>query len=362
MSEQRQLKICFFADGESIHTVRWCNHFLKLGNIVHLITFKNILIPGVNVHFIDCGNINETGGNWKVLLKFRKVKKVLREISPDIFHSIYATSYGITGALCGFHPYVITALGSDVLISPKESNIFKVLLKYAFSKADWITAMAEHMNVAIRKIGVPAIKISTIPFGIDPAVFNSSSRNLSTEKFVITSTRNFEKIYNIPHLIKAVAKVKNVIPNLHLNLIGAGSLRSEIEELIGEVGLKENVTFFGKIQQPEIASILNSSHLFISVSFSDGNNISLNEAMACGVFCIATDIPANRQWIVDSVNGFIVKVDDVDELSKKIEEAYLHYDEFQKVSIPINEKIIQERGIWSTNMKVVEEKYRSLIK
>lgn len=355
------MKICYFADAESIHTVRWCKHFAAMGHEVHLISFKNASIDNVHTHYIDVGNIAEKGGNWKTLLKFRKVKKRLDQIRPDVFHSHYATSYGITGALCGFHPYVITALGTDVLISPQQSIIYKFLLNYAFSKADWITAMADHMKIAIENIGVNSDKISVVPFGIDPSIFNDSTRNLSTEKFIITSTRNFEVLYNIPHLINAVAEAKVNIPNIHLNLIGAGSLQNELEKLIQQKGLSKNVTFFGKIPQPKIAEVLNQSHLFVSVSISDGNNISLNEAMACGAFCIATDIPANTQWINDGENGFLVAIDDVRGLTDKIVNSYTHYNELQLKAIPINKKIIADRAIWANNMKKVEIKYQSLI-
>ena len=355
------MKICLFADSTSIHTIRWCNHFHELGHEVHLITFKNSLIPNIHVHAVDGGKINVGGGNWKVLLKYPSIKRMLKEISPDVFHSLYATSYGITGALCGFHPYVITTLGSDVLISPNQSKIYKVLLKYAFSKADWITAMADHMKVAIEKMGVSSTKIATVPFGIDPNIFNSKNYKVSHNQFVITSTRNFELVYNIPHLIKAVAKAKLVIPTIHLNLVGAGSLQTEIEDLILKSGLESNVTFFGKIPQPEIAKILNESHLFVSVSLSDGNNISLNEAMACGAYSIATNIPANSQWIIDGENGFLVEIDDVETLTKRIIETFYNFETLQSNALALNAKIIADRGIWSVNMKKVEDKYKTLI-
>jgi L-malate glycosyltransferase len=354
------MRICYFADGESIHVVRWCRHFASLGHEVHLISFKNVNIENVQTHFISSGNIAVSGGNWKVLLKFRKVKKLLGKIQPDILHSHYATSYGITGALCGFHPYVITALGSDVLISPKRSALYRYLLKFAFSRADWITAMADHMRNAMIGMGVQAKKTDTVPFGIDPAIFHDRGRTLPSDRFVITSTRNFEPVYNIPHLILAVALAKKEIPSLHLNMIGAGSKRSEIETLIAENNLSECVTFFGKVPQTEIAETLRHSHVFVSVSLSDGNNISLNEAMACGTLCIATEIPANTQWINDGENGFLVRIDDVKGLADKIVNSYSDYERIQQKAVPLNKKIIAEKAIWKNNMEKVEEKYKSL--
>jgi glycosyltransferase involved in cell wall biosynthesis len=229
-------------------------------------------------------------------------------------------------------------------------------------KADWVTAMADHMKTAIVEIGITAEKIDVVPFGIDPKIFNDSARKLATDKFVITSTRNLEPLYNIPHLINAVARAKAEIPDIHLNLIYVhASLLNEIKTLVEEKGLKESVTFYGQVPQIKIAEVLNNSHLFISVSLSDGNNISLNEAMACGALCIATDIPANTQWIKDGDNGFLVKTNDVIGLSDKIITSYKNYEAFQKNAVPKNKKIIEERAIWEQNMKRVEEKYKLLI-
>jgi glycosyltransferase involved in cell wall biosynthesis len=222
--------------------------------------------------------------------------------------------------------------------------------------------MADHMKKAIEEIGIHPSKVETVPFGIDAAIFNSKSRLLPVDSFVITSTRNFEPVYNLRHLILAVGKAKANIPNIQLNLIGDGSLKGELNELINECGLISNTTFFGKVTQAKISETLNKSHLFVSVSLSDGNNISLNEAMACGAYCIATDIPANTQWITNGENGFLVKVNDIDDLANKIVISYQNYEQLQKKVLPLNETIIAAKAIWQNNMKIVEEKYKQLSK
>lgn len=356
------MKICYLADGESIHTVRWCRHFSSLGHEVHLISFKPAQIEGTAVHHIDAGSIDVSGGNWKVLTKVPQVKRILRTIKPDVLHAHYATSYGLVGALTGYHPYVVTALGSDVLISPKHSLVYRLLLKYVFSKAQWATAMADHMRSAMIELGVPASKVTTVPFGIDPAVFNATTRQVPQEKFVVTSTRNFENVYNLPHLINALALVRDKITGLEVNLIGAGSKRAEIEQLVKDKNLDDIVKFHGRIPQPEIAKVLNASHVFVTVSLSDGNNISLNEAMACGAYPVATAIPANTQWIKDGVNGMLVEINDVEALAAKLMELYHNYEAHQQKAFGINQHIIAEKAIWSKNMETVEKQYKKLLR
>jgi L-malate glycosyltransferase len=356
------MKICFFADSGSIHTIRWCNYFKSLGHDVHLISLGSALMEGIKVYPLGVEGINNSGGNWRILFKYRQVKKLLKEIKPDLFHSLYATSYGVTGALCSFHPYVITALGTDILLSPKQSVIYRILLKYAFKRTDKITVVAEHMRSAAIELGAKPENVLAIPMGVDKTIFNSGNRVLSDEKFEVVSTRNFEPIYNIPHLLKSVKLALAEIPNIHVNLLGAGSLKDELIQMSKDLGIDDHVTFVGKMPQPEMAKILSTSHVFVSLSSSDGNNISLNEGMACGTFNIASDIPANRQWIEDNKNGFLVPVNDVDLLAKKLVESRDRFDELTKQAAPINEQLLERNGIWQNNMKRVEELYDQLVK
>ena len=354
------MKICYLADGGSIHTQRWCKHFYALGHEIHLITFKEVQIENIQVHYINAGVIDARGGNWKILLAFPTVKNLIAEIKPDILHAHYATSYGIVGALSKFHPYVVTVLGSDVLISPKRSKIYRFLVKYVLRKADWVLASAFFMKEEILALGIDATKIHIAVFGIDPTIFNMEARLLPENKFVITSTRNFEQVYNIPMIIKAVAKAKESIPNLELNILGAGSMKREVEEMVLTKGIFNQTNFLGKLSQIELAEVLKKSHLFLSASYSDSNNVSINEAMACGAFPIATDIPANQHWIKDGENGFLVPVDDADAMAEKIVEAYQKYDQLMPKAAEINKAIIEEQAIWSQNMEAVKDKYYKL--
>ncbi len=356
------MRICFLADGESVHTKRWCEHFYALGHEIHLISFKNVQIDNVIVHYVNSGGIAVSGGNWKVLLKVRAIKKIINKIQPDILHAHYATSYGTVGALTGFHPFIITTLGTDVLISPNQSLIYRIFLKFAFRRADWITAMADHMKKAITDLGVSEKKVSTVMFGIDPKIFSRENRLIDVSKFVITSTRNFEPVYNLDLLIDALNLIQDKIPNLEVNLIGAGSLKNQMEEKVLKYNMQNTVKFYGKVQQTEIASTLCRSNLFVTTSLSDGNNISLNEAMACGTISIATDIPANRFWMKDGVNGFLVPTDNPQVLADKILYVYKHYSEMESNCISYNEKMISTYALFESNMRLVENKYKSFLK
>jgi L-malate glycosyltransferase len=353
------LRIAVLADAESIHTRRWCQHFSKAGFEVHLLSFKRAEMEGVQCHFIDAGNIKVAGGNWRFLLKGSAIRSVLNKIKPDVLHALYATSYGLAGALSGFHPYVVTPLGTDVLISPKQSFIYRFALRYVFRKADLVTSMAPHMTEAMLQLGLPKEKLTDVVLGINTEVFNSRAQQLPKDAFVISSIRNLEPVYNIPHFLKAIALVKSNISNLKVNVVGQGSLKDELMALCRELQIEDVVRFHGKIPQNEIVQLLNRSHIAVTVSLSDGNALSLLESMACGVYPIASDIAANRQWLTDGLNGSLVKIDDVEGLAEKIRYVHQHYSDVMAKVTKISDKIIAEKGTWQVNMEKMASIYKN---
>ncbi len=356
------MRICLLADGESIHTVRWCQQFHEFGHEVHLITFKNVIIPNIIVHYIDGVDIDVSGGNWKVVLKYLKVKQIIKTINPQVLHALYATSYGLLGALSEFHPYIVTPLGSDVLISPKKSSIYRFILKFVFKSADIITSMAPHMKESMLELGSNKEKIKDIMFGINTDIFNKNNRSLSTTDFVICSTRNFEPVYNIPHFLRSIALIKGKIPHLKVNIIGDGSLKESLIQLTRELQIDDVVCFYGKVPQSEVVSILSHSNVFVTVSLSDGNSLSLIEAMACGAYPVATDILANRQWITDNVNGRFVAIDDVNGLADCLLDIYKNYSSIIDKAVLESDRLITDKGTWQINMAKMNKIYESLNK
>ncbi len=354
------MKLCFLADAGSIHTRRWAGYFSGKGYQVDVISFNPGAVPGARVHVVGGGKINPSGGNWKVLFNMGSVKQLLREIKPDVLHAHYATSYGLVGALSGLRPFVVTGLGSDILVTPDKSILYRVLTRYVLHKADHITAMAPHMEHKILSFKIPPHKVSVIMFGIDPRIFNPAHRSIPENKFVLVSTRNFEPVYNIFSILKAVSKIKNEIPGIELIMIGTGSQRSEIENACRDLEISDRVRFTGRIPQAEIAEHLNAAHVFLSMSYSDGNNVSLNEAMACNVFALASRIPANTQWIKDGENGFLIQPDDVDGLAEKILYVYRNRLFLPDRFSVLNSNIIQEKALWEKNMERMKGIYEKL--
>ncbi|MDD5170689.1 MAG: glycosyltransferase [Syntrophales bacterium] len=354
------MKICYLARASSVHTQRWARHFSGRGWDVTVISFEEGEIDGVHVIPIKYKRVSR---RINILLGIRKIQRLLREVNPDILHAHYVTSYGLAGALSGIHPFVATGWGSDILIEPEKSWVYRQMVHYSLRRADLVTSMAPHMtDLMIRRGYAKSEKIITLPFGVDTSLFSPAMRTAGhkLESCLVVSTRRLDTGMDVDVFIKAIPGIIQNVPGTRFCIVGDGPLRESLESLAAELNVSEFIDFIGEIKQGQMCELLGKADVFVSTSPSDGNNISLNEAMACGAFPVATDIAANRSWIGQGENGLLFPCRDSRELAGMVSEA-LKRCEWRQAVMPVNWDIIRTKASWDVHMECMERYYRSLL-
>ena len=350
------MRILYLSDAKSIHTQRFAEHFREAGHEVHLASFRNHHIPGVTLHLLPTYGIGKIG----YLFSLQKLRMITKKIKPDIVHAHHLTSYGFLAAMARLKPLVVTAWGSDLLIAPRESRILRWVTSKSLVAADVITTVGEHMNAPAIQLGAQVSKIHVIPFGVDVTAFYPR-RNPSSfpKKLSIISTRKFAPIYDIQTLLDALGLIKKRGLYFTAALVGDGPLRHDFEKRVEKLGIASEVNFLGHVEHNVLARLLAEANIFVTSSQSDGNNISLNEAMACGCYPIASDIPANRKWIEHEVNGLLFPVGDSIALADCLENILR--DPAKTITpFSLNRHIAETRGNWRVCVEKMDLIYRSL--
>jgi glycosyltransferase involved in cell wall biosynthesis len=353
------MRICYLANAQSIHSQRWAKHFANRGHEVTVISFQFGKIEGVRVISLSG---RDSVSRPMIVRLLPKVRKIVREIKPDILHAHYVTSYGLAGAVSGWRPFIATAWGGDVLIEPEQLFFYRVMVRWVLSRADLITSMAEYMTVFMKKRGYGTLeKILTLPFGIDKEQFHPGyrTRRHGEGPPIVISTRHLLPEYDVETLIRAIPLVLKQCSDTRFVIVGDGALRPSLEELVHHLGIQRNIEFLGKVPYEEMPRLLGEADIFVTTSILDGNNISLNEAMACGTFPIVSDIPANREWIEGGKNGLIFPVGDTPRLAEAIVQA-IQKSKWWEVAAEQNWAIVSERGSWIKNMAKMEDHYQRL--
>ncbi|KPL15758.1 hypothetical protein AMJ74_00855 [candidate division WOR_3 bacterium SM1_77] len=354
------MKICYLANAASVHTQRWARHFADRGCHVSIVSFQPGEIGGVEVFTLPPVFSRP---RVDVVLNLGRIRRLVRRIAPDILHAHYVTSYGLAGAISGWRPFIATAWGDDVLVAPEESLLYRLMVRWALSRADLVTSMAEHMTAFMnrRHYSVPD-KIVTLPFGVDTQQFCPSCRTRRHGELParVISTRHLEDEYDVQTLIRAIPTVVDRCPGTQFVVVGDGGLRPFLENLAVDLGVRQYTEFLGKVPHEHVSHLLGRADVFVTTSTSDGNNISLNEAMACGAFPVATDIPANRAWIEHRKNGLLFSCRDSEQLADAIIEALWRPDWRQDV-MDQNWEIVCTRASWSHSMVEMERHYFRLL-
>jgi len=367
------MKICCVECGDSIHTQRWVNYFAKKGDEVHLICWE--VLPGyddsIHIHLLTklAPRIWRISQYLSFLLWLFQVRWLIRKIRPDIVEGHFVTVYGFLAACSGFHPLIIVAWGSDILIAPKQNPLWKFIAKYALGKADLVVCRSPMLKEEISKLGVDPSKIKIILIGVDTDEFHPLSRDaklrenlgIAASQPVVISTRSLYPVYNVETLVKAIPLILKEIPEAKFIIAGRGEEQSYLENLAQELGISSDVRFIGWVSHDRLPEYLALADVYVSTSLSDGTSNSLLEAMACEIAPVVTDLPANRGWVTDSENGFIVAVADTRALAERI--IYLIKDkELRKRFGKISREIIKDKAEYHKEMEKREKIYQELIR
>lgn len=111
-------------------------------------------------------------------------------------------------------------------------------------------------------------------------------------------------------------------PKLKLGIIGTGELLGDLKKLTKELGLEQNVTFLGYLQDDEAYAVIKASRVFASPSQEEGFGISILEAQALGLPVVSWHLPVfdeiHKQGMVKVEIGNIEKF--AQELLKLLED------------------------------------------
>ena len=197
------MKICYLADANNIHTKKMCEYFANKGYDVSVISLNDGEIPNVKVYSMKVETLYSGSAFSKIhyLGKLKRIKKIVKEINPDILHAHYASSYGLIAALINFKPTILSVWGSDVYDFPKESFINKEVLKYNLKKADCILSTSYVMKRETEKYSNKDIIVT--PFGVDIERFKPSYKKSENNNIIIGTIKTLEEKYGLEYLIRA---------------------------------------------------------------------------------------------------------------------------------------------------------------
>lgn len=271
---------------------------------------------GCNIYQIDTSRSPLNKGNLKAV---KQLKALAEKEKYDIVHCHTPIAAMCARIACrkarkngtrviytahGFHFYKGASLKNWLLFYPIEklcAHFTDVL----------VTINKEDFNLAQKKMKAKQIKY--VPgVGINLEKFSQITVNALEMRKEIGVPENAKLILSVGELnenknhetvIRAIANT-----DFYYAVAGKGKRREELQAIIDELGLTERVKLLG--YQTDILKFYQIADVFVLPSFREGLNVSLMEAMASGLPCIASKIRGTVD-LIDENGGILCTADDV---------------------------------------------------
>lgn len=159
----------------------------------------------------------------------------------------------------------------------------------------------------LRDLGFESVRM--IPYGIDTSRFCSSEK---FEDFTLLYLGRLTSQKGTDFLPEILSRVSKQIPESQLIIAGSGDQEGIVRSLLG----RPNVSWAGFADHSTRARLLAKSHVLVLPSRYEALGLVGLEALASGTPVVAFDIPGPREYVIDGVNGFLVR--DIGELVSRI--------------------------------------------
>lgn len=291
---------------------------------------------------------------WRV----GEARRHIGELAPDLVHAHYVTSYGYLAARCGRHPLAMTAWGSDILVTPNHNRWVRWLTGWTLRQADLLTG--DSLDLLERMAAFrPRAPLRQLHWGADMGTFQPGEWS-AKRGFQIVSLRTWEPNYNIDAIVRAVALLRGRLPDagVHLHLLGGGPGEGELRALVQSLRLEGRVSFHGRVDEAAMVTLMQACKVSVSVPSSDATSVAMLESMACALPVVASDLPANRQWL-GAADGLLVGPRDASALASALESLWRDEARAVRIGRRHHEHMLRE-GSRSAQMQAMVALYEQL--
>ena len=300
------------------------------------------------IEVVSIKNFSNTPG-LKNFLAFFETFNLIRKFKPDILY-LLSSEAGFIGSITGsFYrffvrnkkPKIIYRIGGWAFKEPRNIIVKKIFLwaeKISAPFKDIIITNSEFdKHLAIKNKIVELGKIVTIYNGLDinhlkflpkeKAIkfIESKIHNLKFiihNSIIIGTIASLYKNKGLEYLTLAAKKLRENGKNYHFMIIGDGSEKQKLKNLIKKHELENYIILTERI--PDAYQYLKAFDLFVLPSVKEGQPWVILEAMAAGVPIVATNIAGIPEMIENEKSGLLIEPADSDALTAAIEKILTH--------------------------------------
>lgn len=201
----------------------------------------------------------------------------------------------------------------------------------AYSGADKLLSVSRALSESLRQKFNVASEVVNDMLGPEFLEYKPSPREEDAPfRYIAIGTLLPRKGFDL--LIKAFAESGLASRGCLLSIIGEGSERSALEQMIAELGLQDSVRLLGRKVKTEIVQALRDSDVFVLSSRAETFGVVCIEAQSQGLPCVATICGGPEEFITEK-DGVLIPPENVEELTKAIVYVHDNYSKYDRAEI-----------------------------
>ena len=166
------------------------------------------------------------------------------------------------------------------------------------------TVSNQSKELMVARWGWPRHKVEVIPNGVDTGRFRPGDKVQNGQRVIVGTVGNLRPVKNHALLIQACADLVRRGVDLEVRIAGEGEERENLTSLAESLGMTDRVALVGR--QEDVPGFLHGLDVFVLSSDSEQHPNALNEAMACGLACVATRVGCVEELLDEGRCGKIV--------------------------------------------------------
>jgi glycosyltransferase involved in cell wall biosynthesis len=298
-----------------------------------------------------------------VAYSFRRTLNQHRQLfkSADIINAHVALPDGFGCILLSRSlniPLVTTVHGVDLQHTIHRS-IPERQIHTVFGSSDRVILNSEKLRRIYSENFQETEKVDVVFNGFDTeSALSAEPVERSNESFCIVSVGDLVTEKGQKYALEAIVELPFEFEYV---VIGDGILRTTLEDYAEDLGIRDQVSFIGEIENEAVYSYLKSSDLFVLPSYEEAFGIAYLEAMACGLPVIAVKGEGPAEYITHRKTGFLVPPKESEAIADVIQE--LRDDSKLRREVGYRaQQVALNAFSWERNAKSIERIFEEVIK
>ena len=260
-----------------------------------------------------------------------------RRSKPRFFHASWNAARQQPSLVVALHPHLAPVVAAMKFCAPRTRAVIfahgvevwtplRFLRRRSLHLADLVFAPStDTLRHLLTQQGLPGEKVRKLPWSLGPEFDSGAARSAGSHppegfprgRVILTVGRwdAREAYKGVDHLIMALPRLLETVPELHLVAIGSGSDVPRLERLAQQSGVAAHIHFLSALPPQDLWSAYDSCDAFALPSRGEGFGLVFLEAMAHGKPVVGGAHGGTPDVIDDGVTGYLVRYGDVPQLT-----------------------------------------------